>query len=83
MVALEPLHDTTKGKDIYEAVIMVLNDTGGAKKLSAIVTDGTKYMCNSETGLVGLLRKDKINCPPLHCIIHQAALTENVWTWRK
>ena len=35
-------------------------------------------MVGSQNGLVGLLRKNKINCVALHCIIHQEALCGKV-----
>ena len=76
LLGLEPLHNTTKGQDIYDAVMKVLNiyAYGDNNRLSVIVTDGAKSMRGVQTGLVGLLRKTGINCPALHCIIHQEAL---------
>lgn len=74
LLALEPLNDTTKGQDIYDTVMKVLNTIGGAENFLAIITDGARSMHGSQTGLVGLLRKAGINCPALHCIIHQEAV---------
>ena len=38
----------------------------------------SKAMVRSQTGLVGLLKKNKINCVALHCIIHQEAFRGKV-----
>ena len=36
-----------------------------------VVTDGAKAMTGNNTGLVGLLKKNIVNCVTLHFIIHQ------------
>lgn len=69
-----PLHGTTKGTDIYEVLKKSTDNIGGLEKCSAIVTDGAPSMVGENTGLVGLLRKDGVTCPTIHCIIHQSAL---------
>ena len=69
-----PLHGTTKGSDIYEALKTSVKKLGNWEKCSVIVTDGAPAMLGEKTGLVGLLKKDGITCPTLHCIIHQEAL---------
>jgi hypothetical protein len=52
----------------------IVNGIGDINSLSSIVTGGAKSMHGTQTGLVGLLRKAGMNCPALHCIIHQNAL---------
>lgn len=76
LLALKPLHDTTKGTDIYAAFMAAINDFGTnlLNKCSCIVTDGAPAMTGLINGLVGLLKTNGINCPTLHCIIHQEAL---------
>lgn len=69
-----PLHGTTKGTDIYEVLKKSTDKIGGLEKCSAIVTDGAPSMVGENTGLVGLLRKDGVTSPTIHCIIHQSAL---------
>ncbi|KAI4816904.1 hypothetical protein KUCAC02_009204 [Chaenocephalus aceratus] len=70
-----PLHGTTKGTDIFEAVKGVVSEYGGFDKLSAVVTDdGAPSMQGRCTGFAGLLRQSGVDCPILHCIIHQEAL---------
>ncbi|KAG5893514.1 hypothetical protein JTB14_017224 [Gonioctena quinquepunctata] len=73
MLDLIPLHGTTKGKDIFEAVNKVVSDYGGFDKCSRIVTDGARAMVETEIGYAGLL-KQNINCSVIHCIIHQEAI---------
>ena len=71
LLKLVSLHNTTKGTDIFDAVNTVVVDHGGFSKLSAVVTDGAPSMQGRRTGFVGLLRENGVNCPALHCIIHQ------------
>lgn len=49
----------------------VLNGIGGAKKLSAIVTEGAKCTQSSPAVLtwIGVVRKDGIDCPAIYCFI--------------
>ncbi|KAJ8879464.1 hypothetical protein PR048_020072 [Dryococelus australis] len=68
------LHGTTKGKDIYDAVKKSVNRIGGLSKCSVIVTDGAPATTGNNIGLKGMLKKDGINCPMIHCLIHQGAL---------
>lgn len=42
MLDLVPLHGTTKGSDIFEAVNKTVMEYGGFSKCSCIVTDGQK-----------------------------------------
>ena len=68
------LHDTTKGVDIFNAVQTAVQGYGGFDKLSAVVTDGAPAMKGKHTGFAGLLRQSGVQCPILHCIIHQVSL---------
>ncbi|XP_078140529.1 general transcription factor II-I repeat domain-containing protein 2B-like [Centroberyx gerrardi] len=74
LLKLVPLHGTTKGSDIFDAVKGVVSEYGGFDKLSAVVTDGAPSMQGRRTGFAGLLRQSGVDCPILHCIIHQEAL---------
>ncbi|CAH1998493.1 unnamed protein product [Acanthoscelides obtectus] len=44
MLDLIPLHGTTEGTDIFEAVNKLVSVYGGFDKCSCIVTDGTRAM---------------------------------------
>ena len=72
LLKLVSLHDTTKGTDIFNAVNSVASAYGGFK-LSAVVTDGAPAMQGRHTGFAGLLQQSGVNCPILHCIIHQVS----------
>ncbi|CAH1978758.1 unnamed protein product [Acanthoscelides obtectus] len=74
MLDLIPLHGTTKGTDIFEAVNKLVSDYGGFDKCSCIVTDGARAMTGTEIGFSGLLKQNSINCPMIHCIVHQESL---------
>lgn len=73
LLKLESLHDTTKGSDIFSAVNNAASGYGGFDKLSAVVTDGAPAMQGRHRGFAGLLRQSGVNCPILHCIIHQVS----------
>ena len=74
LLQIIPLHGTTKGSDIYNSLVSVINSYGGFKKCSSVVTDGAPAMVGQKTGLVGLLKSNGVNCPTFHCIIHQEVL---------
>lgn len=74
LLSLIPLHGTTKGTDIFKAVQSSVKNYGGFDKCSCIVTDGAKAMTGTGTGFCGQLKQNNINCPTIHCIIHQEAL---------
>ncbi|GFY74337.1 general transcription factor II-I repeat domain-containing protein 2 [Trichonephila inaurata madagascariensis] len=78
MLNLIPLYETTKGDDIFLAVNKTIIDCGGFQKCSCIVTDGAKARTGTVTGFVGLLKEKGINCPLIHCTIHQEALWGNL-----
>ncbi|CAH2009412.1 unnamed protein product [Acanthoscelides obtectus] len=68
MLDLIPLHGTTKGTDIFEAVNKLMSDYGGFDKCSCIVTDVARAMTGTEIGFAGLLKQNSINCPMiLYC----------------
>ena len=63
-----PLHGTTKGSDIYNSLVSVVNGYGGFEKCSSVVTDGASAMVGRKTGLVGLLKSNGVNCPTFHSL---------------
>lgn len=73
LLKLESLHDTTKGSDIFSAVNNAASGYGGFDKLSAVVTDGAPAMQGRHRGFAGLLQQSGVDCPILHCIIHQVS----------
>ena len=66
------MHGTTKGRDVHKATTASFEKAGGPEKCSVIVI--TPAMLGKKTGLVGLLKADGVECPTLHCVIHQEAL---------
>ena len=74
LVKVCSLNEDTTGSNNYAALETIIYDYGGYEKCSCIVNDGAKAMTGSKTGLVGLLKKNGVNCRTLHCIIHQQAL---------
>ncbi|KAJ8871536.1 hypothetical protein PR048_027859 [Dryococelus australis] len=69
LLELVPLPISWKGSNIYSAPV-----NGRFSKCLCIVTEGAKCMTGKNTGLVRLLRKNDVNMPVLHCIIHQNVL---------
>lgn len=76
LLKLASLHGTTKGVDIFNAVKSAVHEYGGFDKLSAVVTDGAPSMQGRRTGFAGLLQQNGVECPILHCIIHQVSLVK-------
>ncbi|CAH1995016.1 unnamed protein product [Acanthoscelides obtectus] len=74
MLDIIPLYGTTKGTDIFEAVNKLVSDYGGFDKCSCIVNDGAGAMTGTAIGFAGLLKQNSINCPMVHCIVHQESL---------
>ena len=70
LLKLVTLHDANKGKDIFYAINSV-SEHGDFEKLSVVVTDSAPSMQGRCTRFSGLLRQSDIDCPILHCIIHQ------------
>jgi len=54
MLNLVPLHGSTKGIDIFEAVNKTIIDYGGFQKCSCIVIDGAKTMTGTVIRFSGL-----------------------------
>ena len=78
---LKPLHGTTTGLDIFNAVLECLEENNlHLSKLVSVTTDGAPAMVGSKKGFVTLLENhiksegygDKLI--KLHCIIHQESL---------
>ncbi|KAJ8879269.1 hypothetical protein PR048_019876 [Dryococelus australis] len=74
LLDLVPLPTSVKGSDIYSALVLVVEKYGGFSKCSCILTYDGKCMIDKNTGLVGLLRKNIVDVPILHCIIYQEVL---------
>jgi hypothetical protein len=73
------MHDTTKGRDVFDELKRVLESFKLPwEKLSAITTDGAPAMCGEKNGLAGLVKtqcSDFSHQPwTYHCIIHQEVL---------
>jgi len=75
MLNLVPLHGSTKGIDIFEAINKTIIDYGGFQKCLCILTDGAKTMIVTVKGFSGLLKQNGIDCPLIHCIMHQETLS--------
>lgn len=58
LLALHPMHETTKGSDIYKGVIEEVKKYTTFKKCSCIVTDGAPAMIGIDNGFVGLQKKN-------------------------
>ena len=74
LLALVPMHGTTKGVNIFNAVRQEVQKYGGFAKCTAIVTDEATAMVGHVNGFRGLLKTHGITCHTYHCIIHQKAL---------
>ena len=79
LVKVCSLNEDTTGSNIYAALESVFDDHRGYEKCSCIVADGAKAMIGNKTGLVGLLKKNGVNCITLHFIIHQQALCRSCY----
>ena len=80
-VQLMPLRDTTKGRDIFEAVLACFGEYElDLARLISVTTDGAPAMVGSQKGFVTLLENHMKNAGyensimKIHCIIHQEAL---------
>ncbi|XP_063989608.1 general transcription factor II-I repeat domain-containing protein 2-like [Diachasmimorpha longicaudata] len=80
LAALFPLKDTTKSRDLLEAVQSTINRFSlQLNNLSGITTDGAPAMVGKHEGLVKLIEKEACNVGNMsmlnfHCIIHQENL---------
>ena len=64
----------SKGIDIFNSLVSVVEPYGGFEKCESVVTDGARAMTGQGVGLAGILKNHRVNCPMFHCIIHQEAL---------
>ncbi|XP_070519722.1 general transcription factor II-I repeat domain-containing protein 2A-like [Cardiocondyla obscurior] len=70
-----PLHNTTTGIDIFEAVNQTLNKFEiDFSKCSAVITDSAKAIIGSKKEFSGQIKQRGLKLPVIHCIIHQEAL---------
>jgi len=77
LLDLVPLHNTTTGIDIFEAVNQTFQKFDiDFSKCSATVTDGAKAMIDSKNGFFGQLKQQSLKVPVIHCIIHQELCCE-------
>ncbi|KAJ8874392.1 hypothetical protein PR048_025241 [Dryococelus australis] len=74
LLDLVPLPTSAKGSDIHSDLVSVVEKYCRFSECSCIVTDGAKCMTGKNIGLVGLLRKNDVDVPVLHSIIHQEVL---------
>lgn len=74
MLSLIGMRSNVKGKDIYDAVNEKAFSFANKDKLSSICTDGANVMVGTNIGFVGQLRKNDINVPTFHCLLHQQNL---------
>lgn len=71
---LVSLHGNVTGQVLYDTIESKVFSIVDKRKLSSICTDGAKVMRGIHKGLLGILKKNGINCPAFHCVIHQQAL---------
>lgn len=77
MAALVPMKGSTKGSDLYESFIAVVNKYKlNMSNLAGIATDGAPAMVGKNEGLVALVKKNNpaVSFVQYHCIIHQENL---------
>jgi len=79
VLGLTNLSGHTRGEDIYEAIMGMLNERGiDLKKVVSIATDGAPAMMGRERGLVQRLKDHHPDLISYHCIIHQSVLCANL-----
>uniref|UniRef100_A0A8C1LT94 Uncharacterized protein n=1 Tax=Cyprinus carpio TaxID=7962 RepID=A0A8C1LT94_CYPCA len=82
LLSLQAMHGTTKGKDLFEQVVLAMNKFElPFEKLSGLATDGAPAMLGPQKGLTALIKKEmsRLRLDPsdlvvCHCIIHQESL---------
>ncbi|XP_067123968.1 general transcription factor II-I repeat domain-containing protein 2-like [Centruroides vittatus] len=80
MLLLVPLKDTTKSRDLYEAVKKTLMRFSlSLSNISGVITDGAPAMIGRKEGLVKLIENDAFAVEnsrfmKYHCILHQENL---------
>ena len=62
----------------YATLELVIHYYGGFEKCSCIINDGVKAVTSNNTELVGLLKKNGVDCITVHCIIHQEVLCQKM-----
>lgn len=79
LLGLKTLHGHTRGEDIYEAIMQMLNEMGiDLKTVVSIATDGAPAMTGRERGDVQRLKEHHPDLLSYHCIIHQSVLCANL-----
>ena len=73
-----PLDGNTKGIDIYNNLVAIVNAYRDFEKCVCIATDCATAITRQKNGLVGILKDCGVHCPTFHCIIHQKALRTNL-----
>ncbi|OCT91679.1 hypothetical protein XELAEV_18014740mg [Xenopus laevis] len=71
LLEIVPVHGSTRGEDIYNAVKATVTKFGGFNRCTCIVTDGARAMVGKTQGLAGRLKKEGVDCYMFHCIVHQ------------
>ncbi|XP_060767151.1 general transcription factor II-I repeat domain-containing protein 2A-like [Neoarius graeffei] len=82
MLSLQAMHGTTKGKDLFEQVVLAMNKFDlQFDKLSGLATDRAPAMVGMQKVLTALVKKEMshLSLDPnelvvCHCIIHQESL---------
>lgn len=71
VLGMANLSGHTRGEDIYEAILEMLNEQGiDLKEVVSISTDGAPAMVERERGLVQRLKNQHPDMISYHCIIH-------------
>ncbi len=74
LLGLTPLCHT-RGEDIYEAIMQMLNERGiDVKNVVSITTNGAPAMIGKEKGAVQRLKEEHSDLLTYYCIIHQSVL---------
>lgn len=73
-LSIKPLEEHTRGIDIFNAFLAVVNEFEIQNKISLIAMDGCYTNFGQKDGFVGNLRKGGFNCPTIHCMLHKLSL---------
>ena len=74
LLETSPLHVSTKGFDISNSLVSVVEVYGGFEKCDYVVADDVRAMTGQRTGIVDILNDHEVNCPTFNYIIHQETL---------
>ena len=74
LLKTSPLHVSTKGFDISNSFVPVVEVYGGFEKCDYVVADDARAMTRHRTGIVGILKDHEVNCPTFTYIVYQEAL---------